>query len=71
VKDRERGFNVQTLRDPSELVDPRPYDGGRLSYDGMPLLPVSLECEWMSSDMALQHAIVNEMFVIGSETPFY
>jgi hypothetical protein len=68
-RERERGFNVQTLRDPWELVDPRHYDGGRLSYGGMPLLPVSLECEWMSSDTALQRAIVREMFVIGSETP--
>ena len=70
VNDRERGFNVQILHDPSELVDPRPYDGGRVSYGGMPLLPVSFECEWMSSDTALQRAIAREMLVIGSETPF-
>ena len=70
VNDRERGFKVQILHDPSELVDPRPFDGGRVSYGGMPLLPVSFECEWMSSDTVLQRAIAREIFVIGSGMPF-
>lgn len=58
---------MQMFREVSELVDPRPYDGGRLSYAGKAVLPVSLECEWMSSDSALQRAIWRELFVIGSE----
>ena len=61
---------MQIFREVSELVDPRQGDGGRLSYNGMPLLPVSLDCEWMSSDAALQRAIVKEMFVIGSAREF-
>ena len=45
----------------AELVDPRPHDGSRFSYQGMPLLPVSYEYEWMMSNEALQRAVVNEM----------
>jgi hypothetical protein len=58
---------VSQQREVSELVDPRPYDGGRLSCDGMPLLPVVLECDWMGSDANLQRAIVEQMWVIGAE----
>lgn len=71
MNDRERGFNLQILRDPSELVDPRPHGGGRLSYGRMPLLPVSLECDWMSSDVTLQRAIACEIFAIETEKLFY
>lgn len=45
----------------AELVDPRPHDGSRFSYQGMPLLPVSYECEWMISSEALQLAVIKEM----------
>jgi hypothetical protein len=46
----------------AELVDPRPHDAGRHSYQGMPLLPVSYECDWMTSDEALQGAVNTEMW---------
>ncbi len=45
----------------AELVDPRPRDGGRRSHQGMPLLPVSYECDWMTSNIALQRAVITEM----------
>jgi hypothetical protein len=46
----------------AELVDPRPRDAGRRSYQGMPLLPVSYECHWMTSCEDLQHAVSTEMW---------
>jgi hypothetical protein len=51
----------------SELVDPRPSDGIRLSYQGMPLLPVSYECDWMTFNEDLQRAVSKEIhnFMIG------
>lgn len=45
----------------AELVDPRPHDGGRRSHQGMPLLPVSYECDWMTSNEALLCAVITEM----------
>lgn len=58
---------LQTYREVSELIDPRPIDGSRLSYNGKPLLPVSYECKWMSSNHMLQRAVIEQLFVIGSE----
>ena len=46
----------------AELVDPRPHDAGRHSYQGMPLLPVSYECDWMTSNETLQRAVSAEMW---------
>ena len=46
----------------AELVDPRPHDAGRRSHQGMPLLPVSYECDWMTSNEALQRAVSTEMW---------
>ncbi|MBV8437375.1 MAG: hypothetical protein JOY95_07670 [Silvibacterium sp.] len=58
---------MEKYREVSDLLDPRPGDGGRLSYDGMPLLPVSYECKWMVSDTGFQQAVMVQLFVIGSE----
>ena len=46
----------------AELIDPRPHDGGRISYLGKPLLPVSYDCEWMTSNEELQRAVTKEMW---------
>ena len=51
----------------SELVDPRPNYASRFSYRGMPLLPVSYDCDWMVSDKALRHAVKEQIFVIKYE----
>jgi hypothetical protein len=45
----------------AELVDPRPHDAGRRSYQGMPLLPVSYECDWMTSSEDLQRVVATEI----------
>jgi hypothetical protein len=45
----------------AELVDPRPHDGSRSSYRGMPLLPVSYDCEWMISSEVLVRAVTKEI----------
>ena len=58
---------MKMFREVSELVDPRPHDGSRLSYRGMPLLPVAYECEWMASNNLLQRAVIEQMFGIGWE----
>jgi hypothetical protein len=34
---------MQNFHDVSALVDPRPFDGTRFTYRGMPLLPVSYD----------------------------
>ena len=58
---------MQNFHDFSELVDPRPFDGTRFTYRGMPLLLVSYDCEWMVSSKVLLSAVCEEVFVIGSE----
>jgi len=58
---------MQDFCDASDLVDPRPIDGTRFTYRGMPLLPVSYDCEWMSSNKALVNAVREEVFTIGCE----
>jgi hypothetical protein len=59
---------MQDFHDVLELVDTRPFDGTRFTYRGMPLLPVSYDCEWMLSHKTLLKAVCEEVFVIGSET---
>lgn len=49
----------------TELVDPRPIDGIRLTYRGMPLLPVSYDSDWMVSNDVLLSAVGEEVFDIG------
>jgi hypothetical protein len=58
---------LERIRHFSDLVDPRPQDGDRSCYQGMVLLPVSYECDWMASNRALQRSIGEQMLVIGSE----
>jgi hypothetical protein len=53
--------------DVSDLVDPRPIDGTRFTYQGMPLLPVSYDCEWMASNKVLLSAVYEEVVFIGCE----
>ena len=45
----------------AELVDPRSHDGGRFSYQGMTVLPVSYECDWMTSSEDLQRVVDTEI----------
>lgn len=45
----------------AELVDPRSHDGGRFSYQGMTFLPVSYECDWMTSSEDLQRVVATEI----------
>lgn len=45
----------------AELVDPRSHDGGRFSYQGTTFLPVSYECDWMTSNEDLQRAVAREI----------
>jgi hypothetical protein len=56
---------MQHFSDVSELVDPRPIDGTRFTYQGMPLLPVSYDCDWMVSNDVLLSAVREEVFDIG------
>ena len=58
---------MQEFYDVSELVDPRPFDGNRSTYRGMPLLPISYDCDWMVSNRVLLNAACKEVFVIGCE----
>lgn len=58
---------MEGTRHISDLVDPRPHDGERFSYRGMVLLPVSYECDWMTSNRALQRSVGQEMLLIGRE----
>lgn len=56
---------MQNFYNVSELIDPRPIDGTRFTYRGMPLLPVSYDCEWMVSNDVLLSAVRKEVFDIG------
>ena len=47
VETAEQEKQMQEFYDVSELVDPRPFDGTRSTYRGMPLLPISYDCDWM------------------------
>ena len=58
---------MQEFYDVSELVDPRPFDGTRSTYRGMPLLPITYDCDWMVSNRVLLSAACKEVFVIGCE----
>ena len=58
---------LKRYRNVSELVDPRPIIGDRLSYRGMALLPVSFECDWMVSSNTLQRAIAKELLAMARE----
>jgi hypothetical protein len=62
-----RRNKLPQLRKVSELVDPRPHDGGRLLYQDMPLLPVSYECDWMRGNEVVRRAVVNEIYLIACE----
>jgi hypothetical protein len=61
------GRKLQHYRNVSDLVDPRPIDGTRFTYRGMPLFPVSYDCDWMVSNKVLLSAVCEEVFVIGCE----
>jgi len=65
TKPGNRRKKMKRFREVSELVDPRPSDGSRLLYRGMPLLPVAYEFDWMASDNLLQRAIIQQMFGLG------
>jgi hypothetical protein len=56
---------MRNFYDVSDLVDPRPIDGTRFTYRGMPLLPVSFDCAWMVSNDVLLSAVREEVFDIG------
>jgi len=58
---------MREIYDVAELVDPRPFDGTRFTYRGMPFLPVSYDCDWMVSNKVLLNAVSSEVFVIGCE----
>ena len=47
---------------PAELVDPRSHDGGRFSCQGMTVLPVSYECDWMTSSENFQRVVAREIW---------
>jgi len=52
----------------AELVDPRPHDGDRFAYQGLTFLPVSYECDWMSSSEDLQDAVTREIWIFANQT---
>ena len=61
---------MDEYRSVSELVDPRPLNEGRSAYQGMALLPVSYECDWMMANTGLLRLVGEEMFVISCEAGF-
>jgi hypothetical protein len=67
VETAEQEKQMQEFYDVSELVDPRPFDGIRSTYRGMPLLPISYDCDWMVFNRVLLSAACKEVFVIGCE----
>ena len=67
VETAEQEKQMQEFYDVSELVDPRPFDGTRSTYRGMPLLPISYDCDWMVSNRVLLSVACKEVFVIGCE----
>jgi hypothetical protein len=64
------GSELQRYQNFMELAEPRPHNGITYLYRGMPLLPISFECDWMTSDNALRRAVIQQMVVIGSEGEF-
>ena len=58
---------MQNFYDVSDLIDPLAFDGTRFTYQGKPLLPVSYDCDWMSSNKVLLRAVWEEVLVIGCE----
>jgi hypothetical protein len=67
---RKGGGELQSYGNLMELADPRPHNGVTYLYRGMPLLPISFECDWMRSDDALRRALIQQMFVLASEGQF-
>ena len=58
---------MQNFVDVTELVDPRPFGGARFTYQGMPLLPVSYDCDWMVSNKVLLSAVGDQVFDLAFE----